>query len=59
MQQAAAGAAGQFKAQPLNRSILDGPVRSPVQAFAVCCLLSHREPASSRYIKQCLQLGKV
>lgn len=50
--QQAAAAAGQFKAQPLNRSILDGPVCSPVQAFAVCCLLSYLKPASSR---TCLQ----
>lgn len=43
MQQAAAAAAGQFKAQPLNRSILDGPVRIPAQPFVVCCLLSQQQ----------------
>jgi hypothetical protein len=54
MQQAAAAAAGQFKAQPLNRSILDGPVCGPLQSMVACCLLSHPESASSRHLEQCL-----
>lgn len=36
MQQAAAAAGGRFKAQPLNRSILDGPVGTCLLALPCC-----------------------